>query len=671
MESRWSAKDADEFVRRYADKGVALDLALRVYTSRLLGAEPRLVQHGGGNTSLKTSMKDVLGEGIDVICVKGSGWDLEFIEPPGLPALRLKPLLALRSVKDLSDEQMVNEQRGALLDAGAPNPSVETLLHAWVPHIVIDHTHANAVLSLTDQADGEAICRDVFDDKLAIVPYCMPGFELAHVVAQAFDKAPKSEGAILLKHGIFTWGKTAEESYMRMIEYVNKAEARIACSKTVAAVKLPAATPQAGSAVAPRLRGALMRRSGQKCVLEWRGSMDVLSYIAGADVGRYSQAGVATPDHVIRTKPWPLVLGQDSTPAAIDAAIEAYVGKYRGYFERGNSQTSARKKPLDPSPRVILVPDVGLFGVGASQADARIAADIAETTISVINDAERVGRFESISEQDIFEMEHWSLEQAKLGKSSPKALAGAVVAITGGGGTIGAAAAQAFAAQGAAIAVLDVDFEAAQKTAKTVKGTAFSCDVTSKASVDAAFAKIAHVFGGLDILVSNAGAAWQGQIGTVDEDVIRQSLDLNFYGHQRVAQAALAIMRAQSAGGCLLFNVSKQALNPGAGFGPYGIAKAATLFLARQYAVDHGHEGIRSNAVNADRIRSGLLTDEMIAQRSTARGVSEAEYMGGNLLGREVTASDVANAFVSLALAEKTTGAILTVDGGNIAAAPR
>jgi rhamnose utilization protein RhaD (predicted bifunctional aldolase and dehydrogenase)/NAD(P)-dependent dehydrogenase (short-subunit alcohol dehydrogenase family) len=673
MESRWSNKEANEFVRRYAEKGVAADLALRVYTSRLLGAEPRLVQHGGGNTSVKTRMKDVVGSEVDVICVKGSGWDLEFIEPAGLPALRLKPLLALRSAKKLSDEQMVNEQRSAMLDASGPNPSVETLLHAWLPHVVIDHTHSNAILSLTDQTDGDAICREIFGDRLAIAPYCMPGFDLAHLAADTFERAKSTEGMILLKHGIFTWGETAQESYEGMIAFVSEAEARIAKARTAHRVARPAPSHQAVAEVAPVLRGALSRRaaSGRRFVLEWRGSTEVLGYIAGKDVQRYSQTGVVTPDHVIRTKPWPLLLADTQDAAAVEKAVSDYVVRYRDYFDRWNSSSATKKKPLDPVPRVLLVPDVGLFGVGASQAEARIVADIAETTISVIGDAERVGRFAPITEQEIFEMEHWSLEQAKLRKDAPKSLAGAVVVVTGGGGTIGGATAQAFAAQGAAVAVLDVDGDAAEKVAKAVKGAAFVCNVTSKPSVDAAFVEVARMFGGVDIVVSNAGAAWQGQIGVVEEKLLHESLELNFFGHQRVAQAALRIMRAQRMGGCLLFNASKQALNPGAGFGPYGVAKAAALFLARQYAVDHGHEGIRSNAVNADRIRSGLLTDEMIAQRSAARGVSEAEYMGGNLLGLEVTPADVADAFVLLALAEKTTGAILTVDGGNIAAAPR
>lgn len=673
MKSRWSETEAQAFVRRYAEKGVDADLALRVYSSRLLGADPRLVQHGGGNTSLKTSARDLFGASIDVICVKGSGWDLEFIEPAGLPALRLAPLQALRSVRSLSDEQMVNEQRSALLDASSPNPSIETLLHAWLPGRVIDHTHSNAILSLTDQPDGDRVCADVFGERLAITPYCMPGFDLAHLAASTFEQSPATEGMILLKHGIFTWGDTAQQAYERMIEFVSKAEGHIAKAKVTRSVVLPQPSPSAASKVGPRLRGALKRQSrdARNYVLEWRATPEVLAYVSDPDVNRYSQVGVATPDHVIRTKPWPLVLSRDLSPEGVDAAVEGFVRKYRAYFERCSAKSPTAKKPLDPLPRVILVPDVGLFGAGTSRKEAKIVADIAETTVSVVGDAERIGRFECISEQDIFEMEHWSLEQAKLGKSQPKPLAGAVVAITGGGGAIGAATAKAFGAQGCAVAVLDRDFEAASSVARDVEGIAIACDVTSKASVEAAFTEIASSFGGIDILVSNAGAAWVGEIGVIDEDILRQSLELNFFGHQRVAQASLALMREQKTGGCLLFNVSKQALNPGPNFGPYGIAKAAALSLARQYAVDHGHEGVRANAVNADRIRSGLLTADMIAQRSEARGVTPADYMAGNLLKREVTAVDVANAFVSLALAEKTTGAILTVDGGNIAAAPR
>ena len=311
--------------------------------------------------------------------------------------------------------------------------------------------------------------------------------------------------------------------------------------------------------------------------------------------------------------------------------------------------------------------------MGRSKRDAVIAADIAEEWIAVVTGAESIGRFESISEADMFDVEYWPLEQAKLGVRKEPPLAGQIAVVTGAAGAIGAATAKAFAAAGAEVALLDLNLAAAREKAEAIGPTALpvQCDVTDAASVHAAFDAVAAAFGGVDILVANAGAAWQGRIGEVDEEVLRKSFELNFYGQQRVAQAAVKIMLAQKTGGCLLFNVSKQAVNPGPNFGPYGIPKAALLALMRQYALDYGADGIRANAVNADRIRSGLLTQDMIASRSKARGLSEKDYMSGNLLGREVTAEDVAQAFVHQALALKTTADVTTVDGGNIAAAMR
>jgi rhamnose utilization protein RhaD (predicted bifunctional aldolase and dehydrogenase)/NAD(P)-dependent dehydrogenase (short-subunit alcohol dehydrogenase family) len=681
MKSLWSNADANAMVSRYAERGVSEDLALRVYTSRLLGNEPRLVQHGGGNTSVKTRSRDVLGQDIDVLCVKGSGWDLGAIEPAGLPAVRLEPLLALRRLDTLSDEAMVNAQRAALLDSTAPTPSVETLLHAWIAHKFVDHTHANAILALTDQPDGEALCRDLYGKRLAVAPYCMAGFSLAQLAARVFETDPSAEGMILLKHGIFSWGVNARQSYERMIEFVDMAEERLrrGAKKSLKPLSLPQLARAAR--VAPLIRGALAESLGEgrwrRWILEHRTGPEILGFVGGADVERYSQRGVVTPDHVIRIKPWPLILPApraadlDTFAGKVRGAVDAYADRYRGYFERNNVRVEAKKKALDPWPRVVLVPGLGLFGVGGSQEQAKVAADIAETNIAVITAAEAMDRFESHTEAEIFEMEYWSLEQAKLGKEQAKPLAGQIVVVTGGGGTIGTAIARAFAAAGAAVAVLDRDRDAATRTADSVRGLALGCDLTSSEAVTAAFDEIVCTYGGMDILVSNAGAAWQGRIGEVDEGVLRQSFELNFFAHQRVAQAAVRVMRAQGTGGCLLFNVSKQAINPGPDFGPYGLPKAATLFLSRQYAVDYGADGIRSNAVNADRIRSGLLNDEMVKARSAARNLSEHEYMAGNLLGQEVTADDVAKAFLALALAERTTAAVLTVDGGNIAAALR
>lgn len=671
MQNRWSDADAQAFIERYAAQGVGEALALRVYTSRLLGSDPALVQHGGGNTSVKIENEDLLGRRVPAICVKGSGWDMERIEPAGLPAMRLEPLLDLRKVRSLSDEEMVNAQRCALFDAASPTPSVETLLHAWLPEVFIDHTHASAILALTDQPDGEAICRDLFGGRVAIAPYCMPGFALAHLAAETYAAHPGAIGMVLLKHGLFTWGRTAREAYLNTIDLVTLAEQlippappRLSNPSQVDAVQL-----------LPRIRGAIMRAWERPVTLDLRQSDTVRDYVDRPDLARVSQIGVATPDHVIRTKPWPMLLDVREAPleewsGLSTGAVTDFSTRYRDYFARWNTG-EPKKKPLDPWPRVVLVPGLGLIGVGAQAQDSLIAADIAETTADVISAAERMTGYQPISPADIFEMEHWSLEQAKLGKSTPKRLAGSVVAITGAAGAIGFSTARAFAAEGAEVVLLDADVKRAEDAAAGIRATAVHCDVTDAASVAHAFESIVRRFGGLDILVSNAGAAFTGPIGDIPDDLLRASFEINFFGHQRCAQAALGVFRAQGTGGCLLFNASKQALNPGENFGAYGVAKAATLFLSRQYALEYGAIGVRSNALNADRIRSGLLTDDMIAARSAARGVSEADYMAGNLLRREVTADDVAAGFVALALAKSTTGALLTVDGGNIAAAPR
>jgi rhamnose utilization protein RhaD (predicted bifunctional aldolase and dehydrogenase)/NAD(P)-dependent dehydrogenase (short-subunit alcohol dehydrogenase family) len=686
MKSGWVERDAQTMADRYARQGIGSDLALRIYTSRLLGREPKLVLHGGGNTSVKTRLRDLLGEEVEVLCVKGSGGDLAVIEPAGLPAVRLDRLRKLRARAALSDEDMVRIQRENLLEPMAPNPSVETLLHAFLPHKFVDHTHSTAILSLIDQPDGAALCAETFGGRMGLVPYVMPGFALAKLAAEIYESAPTVEGLILHKHGIFTFGETAAQAYARMIEMVTLAEERLARNRT--AVFETAHLPQALAplaVVAPLLRGVCSakdeRHEGawRRLILDFRASPAILTFVNGAELARYSQAGVVTPDHTIRTKNWPVLLRApedgriDAFKRAAQRAVLGFVERYKDYFTRNNARVGSIKRMLDPLPRVALLPGLGLFGLGRTKKDARIAADIAEAAIATISDAEAIGRFESIPEADMFDMEYWSLEQAKLGTAEEKPLAGQVAVITGAAGVIGTATAKAFAAAGAEVALLDLDETAVQAKAKTIGATALAlrCDVTDAASVRAAFDQVVETFGGVDIAVSNAGAAWQGRIGEVDEEVLRKSFELNFYGHQRVAQAAVKVMLAQGTGGCLLFNVSKQAVNPGLNFGPYGLPKAATLFLVRQYALDYGTEGIRANAVNADRVRSGLLTEEMIATRSSARGLTEKDYMSGNLLGREVTAEDVAQAFLAQALALKTTADVTTVDGGNIAAALR
>ncbi len=645
MQTKWNESAARDAVQAYGAKGISEDVALRVYTTRLLGRDPLLVLHGGGNTSVKSRGVDDLGQEHEVICVKGSGWDMADIEPQGLPAVKLEPLKRLRALDALSDEAMVNVQRLNLLDAGAPNPSVETLLHAFLPHKFIDHTHAAAVLALVDQPDGEALAREVYDGRMGIVPYIAPGFGLAKEAARVFEEKPDVEGLILHKHGIFTFGADAREAYERMIEMVSLAESRLRQGRPVVFQPRKLDAPLASVAeIAPVIRGAVALPADNpggepvRFVMTFRTGPDILAYVNGAELADYSQRGVVTPDHIIRTKNTPLVLPApeagklDDFARHVEQGVAEFAKRYDWYFARENTAVGNTKTKLDSAPRVVLVPGLGLFGIGRTAKDADMAADLAENSVRVITDAESIGRYEPLPESDLFQLEYWSLEQAKLKGAVVKPLTGQVAFVTGAG-AIGAATAKALAAEGAAIAILDIDGEAAKKAAAAVKGLGLECDVTKPDQVARAFAATCERFGGVDIVVSNAGAAWQGRIGDVSDELLRKSFELNFFAHQTVAKEAVRIMLKQKTGGALLFNISKQAVNPGTNFGPYGLPKAAAMLLMRQYALDYGQDRIRSNGVNADRVRSGLLTDAMVKARSAARGLSEAEYMSGNLLG--------------------------------------
>ena len=677
MKNNWSNTEANRYIKKYKALGHSEDMALRVYTTRLLGRNSELVLHGGGNTSVKTSIKDIDGKRYDVLCVKGSGWDMAEIEPAGLPAVKLQPLLSLKNKKYLSDEDMVAFQKRNLIDIKSPNPSVETFLHAFLPFKFVDHTHSDAIMNVTNRSNGRDLCKKIFGPKVSIVPYVMPGFGLAQKINEVYSKNPKINCLILLNHGIFTFDNDAKKSYDLMIKYVSIAENAVKKIKRKKITQIKKYNTKFNpDEIAPILRGLLSETKDQKFILNYRSNKILNYFINGKEVKRYSVVGTATPDHVIRVKPFPLIITPKQNSSIEDfkklaeKSFREYRKKYIKYFNNNKRKVKDKKTMLDTSPRVILVQNVGLFSVGDSLSASKIAGDLTETNARVISSVEETTKYKFIPEKDLFDVEYWSLEQAKI-KKAKKILQGNVVVITGGFGAIGLETYKLFKNNGAEIVLLDYNKKKIKEMQSKIKDLCLHCDVRDKKSVKNAFKKISEQYGGVDILISNAGTAIGGSIAEVDDKILRKSFEDNFFSHQNCASETIKIMKKQNIQGCLLFNISKQSVNPGKNFGPYGLPKTALLSLCKQYAVDYGSLGIRSNGVNADRIRSGLLNDGMIKSRAKAREVSTDEYMKGNLLLKEVKAEDVAKAFFHLAVSKKTTGAVLTVDGGNIAASLR
>ena len=702
----WSDIEAERAIKKYKKLGFSKDLSLRTYSARLLGQDPELVLHGGGNTSVKSVSKNLIGEEIPVLYIKGSGWDLGKIEPLGHPAVKLEPLLKLKNLKTLTDEEMVAVQRQNLIDPNSPNPSVEALLHAFLPHKFVDHTHSISILAIADQPDAEKLFKRYFGKKISIVPYVMPGFQLALESNKAFirdqkialEEGTELEGMVLIKHGLFTFGNSAKESYQRMINIVNQAEGLLPKSIELKLDNSHNSRDNNSLKVIPYLRGLLSRESrkhngNKKWIFEIRSNQKIIDFVNQDNIIELAKRGVATPDHVIRTKSHPLVLDQffcdengfnniEDWMLSTNKKLKNYIDEYTDYFKRNNKRFKNCKKMLDPIPRLILIPNLGLISIGENKKAAKITADIGQAWIETVKASECLGKFNPVNESETFDLEYWSLEQAKIGKSREPVLSGNIVAITGAGGVIGREIAKEFSKAGAETICIDIDYEEARETARVCgeHSIAIKCDLTNKEDLEKTFKSIVSNFGGLDIMISNAGSAWEGNISELKDNVLQKSLEINLFAHQNIAKHSVRLFKSQdymekdyenSLGGHLLFNISKQALNPGKGFGAYGIAKASLLALMKQYSLEEGSNKIKSNGINADRIRSNLLSNNMIKSRSKARGLTEDEYMSGNLLKIEVKPIDVAKAFLSLALMEKTTGALLTVDGGNTAAMVR
>lgn len=674
MRNLFVQNDLKKIVLEYKKIGVSKDLAERIYTSHLLGSNPSLVLHGGGNTSVKSKIKDIDNTMHDIIYVKGSGSDLGNINQKGFPAVKVSPLLKIMEKKFITDEQMVECLRKNLIDISAPNPSVETLVHATIKEKFVDHTHSNAILEITNRPEGLRVLKELFGKNFIIIPYVMPGYLLSKKVSELYRQDNKIQGLILFKHGIFTFADTAKDSYDRMINAVNKAERYLKQEKTKKIYKINSKKINLDfNLITATLKGELC--SEKNYILNFRKNNKLLSIINSKKIKEYLKKGVVTPDHVIRTKPEPLILNIDSCRNSkdlknyINKEINKFKKNYKNYFKRF-SKGRKSTKILDSVPQIILIQNLGMFSIGNTLNDAIINGDVSESSINTIIRIEERSKFKSISKKDIFDVEYWSLEQAKLNKPK-KLLTGKVVLITGGTGTIGHATAKKFKENGAEVIIIDKDRKRINDEVKKSEFDAYVCDVTSRKEFSNVLTKICYKYGGVDILLSNAGSAFQSPIAEIEDVDLRDSFNINFFSHQIAASECVKIMKIQNNGGCLLFNISKQAINPGKNFGSYGTSKAALLALCKQYALEYGQYGIRSNGVNADRILGGMLTKQLVNERAKARNTTVEDYLKGNLLRQSVDPSDVADAFFNLAISKKTTAAIFTVDGGNIEASLR
>jgi rhamnose utilization protein RhaD (predicted bifunctional aldolase and dehydrogenase)/NAD(P)-dependent dehydrogenase (short-subunit alcohol dehydrogenase family) len=714
MKSRWNDNEA-------AAQGD--DVGLCAYASRLLGADATLVLSGGGNSSVKTTEADVFGDPVDVLHVKGSGWDMASIERAGFAPLRLDRVARLAELDTLSDARMADELAAASLDPRAPAPSVESILHALLPFRFVLHSHADALLALTNTPHGRGLVGEVYGDDVVVVPYVMPGFVLAKLCAEQFParRHGGTVGMVLLNHGLFTFADDARTAYEQHITLVARALDRVERASGPSA-----AAPDARSEVAEGAHGGGDRRTGGGLAADeldarafgagdpnafgsgaadaagsgvgaagadvagatWPGVAERaavaalrrdLSAAAGApmilrraagdaarrfaartDLATVARVGPATPDHVLRTKRVPL-LGRD---------VAGYVREYEAYVDRHRTRLGDRALvPVDPAPRVVVDADLGVLTAGRRGRDAVAAADIYDHTIWVIERAEALGGYVSVAEPDVFDVEYWELEQAKLGRQpAPAPLTGRIALVTGAASGIGRATARALLDGGAAVVGFDLD-DRVDEVADGPEFVGVHGDATDARSVDEALDRAVHLFGGLDVLVVNAGVFPPPEpVAEMSPQAWARTLEVNAGGATLALRAAHPLLRTSPVGGSVVVVASKNVPAPGSGAAAYSASKAALTQLARVAALEWGRDGIRVNVLHPDAVfDTALWTDALIAERAASYGLTPDEYRTRNVLGAEVTSEHVAAAVVALCGPgfARTTGAQIPVDGGN------
>ena len=652
MKSRWTDAEAAQYTG---------PLGARVYTSRLLGRERSLVLHGGGNTSVKLCEKDLFGEEREVLYVKGSGSDLETIDAGGFAPLALAHLQKLTRLPALSDAQMLNELGTQVLRAGAPVPSVETLLHALLPHRYVDHTHADAVLAVSNTPDGAQRMREIYGERVALIPYVMAGFDLAAHCAREFPKQAtgKTIGMVLLSHGLLSFGAEARESYERMIELVSMAEAYLERNRAwhIALPARPAAAP--GREEIADLRRAIAAQAGAPVVLRVSDAPRFLGFAQHPQVDKLSQQGPATPDHLLYTKPAPM-LGRD---------VAAFARGYREYFERHAARAKQPKTMLDPAPRMVLDPQLGFAAAGRDAREAAIIEELYQHSIEVILSAEALGGWRGVGEAHLFDIEYWDLEQAKLRKAAAAPpFTGEIALVTGAASGIGKACAEAFLRRGAAVVGLDRN-PAIESLWQRPEFLGLTVELTDAAALNASLDKAVRRFGGVDMIVLNAGIFPSSQpLQDITADSWQRAMSVNLEAPLRLLQLCHALLRLAPRGGRIVVIGSRNVPAPGPGAAAYSASKAALNQVARVAALEWAKDGIRINSLHPDAVYdTGLWTEELLAARAKAYGMSVEQYRRKNLLRTEVASRDVAELAAEMcgALFAKTTAAQVPVDGGN------
>lgn len=666
MQSLWSDQDAEPYAGD--------PLQMRVYSSRLLGQNPDLVLHGGGNTSVKAQATNLLGDTEEVLYIKGSGWDLATIEAAGFPAVKLDILQRLAELETLSDTDMVRMQKSAMLDPGAPSPSVEAILHAIIPFTWVDHTHADAVVTISNTRNGVQRIRELYGERVLIIPYVMPGFILAKKIREMTQVVnwPALEGIVLLNHGIFSFGDDAKSSYERMIKLVSQAEDYLHARGATLAQLTPKHTGHStDNSINDReellaladIRRLVSREAGCAMIAKIHNS-DEAVHFSGLDAvtDRHTSCatrGPLTPDHVIRTKRSPVIIGDNA-----EQTIADYSSDYRAYF---SDYATEQHKCLDTAPRWAVWPGHGLPCFGKSNHETNIIRDIVDHTIKAIQQGEQLGGWQALPASDIFDMEYWELEQAKLGKQTTvRALQGKVALVTGAASGIGRACVAELQAQGAAVIALDIN-ENVSGLGQQSDTLALVCDITAPGMVREAIDAGVREFGGLDILVNNAGIFPASlTIEEMDAGVWRKSMAVNLDSHQMILTSSIPYLKL-GVNPAVIFIASKNVAAPGPGASAYSVAKAGLTQLARVAALELAPE-IRVNIIHPDAVfDTAIWTNEVLTKRAGHYGMSIDDYKTKNMLKVKITSKDVAQLACAMAgpLFFKTTGAQVSIDGGN------